>query len=603
MWLLSLETNIVDRIYLPDFTSMQQFKTHIDNYTKDDLIFNRIITHLGLHSFVFGASTLTDNVLILISGSIEFINSFQYKGAPFIYVYDEPMRIRRKIVSSSCPLHQIKHTQCGGATSYTTVWSSNISSLTPHSTSIRRNIGDYIDHSIRPRAAPASLPAVYYSETSLLKPDFFDTPVVYATNFVSSRLGLRSLSIAELSKILGLPSWIYHFPLKLHDLSIVPTQILDALLRPALNTTVMTESKRRKLPPLIHEPDRIFLPDLNAFLTSDWKHSAQEFDTSVKHDDAETNMDLWDKRNLCIFPEAQSHHLEILRKFFFRWSVRRIYKEYTSYLRHKYKRHYDNFLQNKVSHRKLQGGSVADTMATRLRDEISSGTSALYHYASASYSKWDAGSSLFYWRWHPSLQGTARNGFPGLICGPLPTNKRPTRRPKKGVYQLLLQKILSFLHKKYLIIKKSCEVINNIDYFAVPKGLADIRPVFNGTSCGFNGVVFAPNFWLPISITMTRALHYNYKVVDIDLGEMFINFPLHPTLIPYSGVDVTPFKDDILNHYPELKHQHQDDPRLFLAWTRCWMGFRPSPEWAARFYYFAEEFVRGDESALTNICR
>jgi len=36
------------------------------------------------------------------------------------------------------------------------------------------------------------------------------------------------------------------------------------------------------------------------------------------------------------------------------------------------------------------------------------------------------------------------------------------------------------------------------------------------------------------------------------------------------------------------------------TWSRTWMGFRPSPEWACRFYYLAEEFVRGDEKDIKN---
>ena len=33
------------------------------------------------------------------------------------------------------------------------------------------------------------------------------------------------------------------------------------------------------------------------------------------------------------------------------------------------------------------------------------------------------------------------------------------------------------------------------------------------------------------------------------------------------------------------------------------MGFKSSPEWSCRFYYLAEEFVRGDETAANNPLR
>ena len=121
-------------------------------------------------------------------------------------------------------------------------------------------------------------------------------------------------------------------------------------------------------------------------------------------------------------------------------------------------------------------------------------------------------------------------------------------RPNTEVYPLLFQKILSFLHQRYLVLRRTSLVLNNIAYFAVPKGSADIRSVFNGTSCGFNDVIFAPNFLPPMSSSMTRSLSFNYKVVDIDLGEMFLNFPGHPSLQPLSGVYITPFKEDLIKH-------------------------------------------------------
>ena len=84
---------------------------------------------------------------------------------------------------------------------------------------------------------------------------------------------------------------------------------------------------------------------------------------------------------------------------------------------------------------------------------------------------------------------------------------------------------------------------NYIDYFAVDKGATDIRAVYNGASCGLNSFLFALSVWLPTSKTLTRFLSFGYKSVDLDIGEMFPNFPLHASLRPFSGVDLTQFKD------------------------------------------------------------
>lgn len=93
---------------------------------------------------------------------------------------------------------------------------------------------------------------------------------------------------------------------------------------------------------------------------------------------------------------------------------------------------------------------------------------------------------------------------------------------------------------------------------------------------------------------MLRIISYNYQSVDIDLGDMFHNFPLHPPLQLYSGVDLSPFIPELLLEFLDLNDHIQND-NLAGIFTRDWMGFKPSPEWACRFYYLAEEFIRGNE--------
>ena len=93
-------------------------------------------------------------------------------------------------------------------------------------------------------------------------------------------------------------------------------------------------------------------------------------------------------------------------------------------------------------------------------------------------------------------------------------------------------------------------------------------------------------FWLPYPATAARLLGYGYYMVDIDLGEMFLNFPLPQLLRRYSGVDFLPYAKEL--SIPGVTPD-QPVPQLF-HWTRCWMGLRPSPFMAVRFYYLGEEF-------------
>ncbi len=81
-------------------------------------------------------------------------------------------------------------------------------------------------------------------------------------------------------------------------------------------------------------------------------------------------------------------------------------------------------------------------------------------------------------------------------------------------------------------------VVSGPHYFLVPKGLDDIRMVYNGTSCGLNNVLWVPRFGLPTVKQTLRALLPGYLQCDLDVGERFPNYYLHEELHQYSGVDV-----------------------------------------------------------------
>ena len=132
------------------------------------------------------------------------------------------------------------------------------------------------------------------------------------------------------------------------------------------------------------------------------------------------------------------------------------------------------------------------------------------------------------------------------------------------------------------------------------KGPDDIRMVLNGASCGINDALFASNFWLPMSNTMTRLLSFGYRAVDVDLGEMFLNFPLDHVLQGYSGIDLSMFRKELLHQIPTTLAQ---DNRLSAIWTRSWFGLKSSPEVATTFYHLAEEFVRGKQDDPDNPLR
>jgi hypothetical protein len=89
-------------------------------------------------------------------------------------------------------------------------------------------------------------------------------------------------------------------------------------------------------------------------------------------------------------------------------------------------------------------------------------------------------------------------------------------------------------------------------------------------------------------------------MVDIDLGEMFLNFPLPFVLEQYSGINVTTFTTEIDNDKGVECFLDDLKTKAWANWDRCLMGLKPSPYMAVRFYYFAEEFARSNRRAKSN---
>ena len=215
-------------------------------------------------------------------------------------------------------------------------------------------------------------------------------------------------------------------------------------------------------------------------------------------------------------------------------------------------------------------------------------------YLNSSFFSWDRGSTLIFWRWHPSQITSARDGFDPYIVGSLPHYFRSPRPLPSPAREAFFKKLKKFIERGYITLNlptSSQCVTSTVDYFAVPKGDGDIRPVFNGTRCGLNHREWAPNFWLSTSGSLIECLQYNYDAVDLDLGEMFINFTLHHTLQSASGINLSQFSDLLELHFPESKPFPK---RIFYKWSRTWMGFKCYPFWAARYYYLMEEFIVAD---------
>ena len=109
-------------------------------------------------------------------------------------------------------------------------------------------------------------------------------------------------------------------------------------------------------------------------------------------------------------------------------------------------------------------------------------------------------------------------------------------------------------------------------YFAVPKGKADIRVVFNGTSCGLNDALWSPNLYLPTARTVGILLTLSTWMSDVDFGDMLHNFLMDERLFKYSGVDVAP----LVSFLQEGNCSPSQTSAFWVRWNRLFMGMKPS---------------------------
>jgi hypothetical protein len=84
------------------------------------------------------------------------------------------------------------------------------------------------------------------------------------------------------------------------------------------------------------------------------------------------------------------------------------------------------------------------------------------------------------------------------------------------------------------------EVRSLTSYFSVPKGSNDIHMVYDASASGLYQCLWVPNFWLPSAEGLVETMTKDSWMGDLDMGEQFLNFHLHPELQKYCGIYVRP---------------------------------------------------------------
>jgi hypothetical protein len=151
------------------------------------------------------------------------------------------------------------------------------------------------------------------------------------------------------------------------------------------------------------------------------------------------------------------------------------------------------------------------------------------------------------------------------------------------------------------------EVVSLMHFFYVPKGLKDIRMVYNVMASGLNDCLLGLHFSLPTITQAMRSLAEGYYQADMGIGEMFLNFILGEELRPYSGVDVTHIRtqrSDLQHHEPwpleDIQDWERERIRVWERFCRNWMGMVDSPQRSCQMMIKAKEIAFGDRRQRSN---
>ena len=179
-----------------------------------------------------------------------------------------------------------------------------------------------------------------------------------------------------------------------------------------------------------------------------------------------------------------------------------------------------------------------------------------------------------------------------MFVGPTPTSKDP--QPKINddfIRQNVKEKVQRVLDYGYIELRDIEEVESLMYFFHVPKGKDDIRMVYDGSKSKLNSSIYSPWFDLPSCDSMTRWVLVSSWLADNDYEDCWLNFPLHPDLQKYCGIDI-----GVL--FPELKRF--DAQMLIAVWIRNAMGLSNSPYNSIQSALYAKRLVMGDRKNEEN---
>ena len=315
---------------------------------------------------------------------------------------------------------------------------------------------------------------------------------------------------------------------------------------------------------------------------------------AAKADDAEVPVHVWN--NILLkgvqlrsgtSPEDVDRAANVLREWWLKRFWRKLYEACLTRLR----KHSTDEIHWTVKPR------VENGQATDLSVEIHALNAVLWHSTQGNWFEYKSGSALHYFRFPVFYQGIAKDGVPVFFEKEGPRTKR--KQPKisdRNMRRTVASKVGKVINRGY-VLSSGIRLLSLIKYFAVPKTDTDYRIVYDATANKLNDAVWAPSFWLPTIDTLVRYIDADTWMMDRDIGDMFLNFPLDKKVWPYTGLHLEDLFDETVEEDAAVLEKAGGH---WVHWVRCLMGFKPSPYNAIKTALVVEEVVKGDRYCERN---
>lgn len=322
---------------------------------------------------------------------------------------------------------------------------------------------------------------------------------------------------------------------------------------------------------------------------------ANEHMKAAKADDAEVPVHYWreailekakTKPDLC--SGCVEYALNTLRE----WWLKRFWKKLRAACITRLRENYNDAEGDWMTKPRYEGGGL-----TSLGVELQLLASVVWYSTEASWFEYNSGSALHYFRFPIFYQGIAKDGVPVFFEKKGPTSKR--RQPlmsDESMRKTAAAKLGKVIKRGY-VLNSGIRLLSLIKYFAVPKADSDYRMVYDATANELNDAVWAPSFWLPTVETLVRYIDASTWMMDKDIGDMFLNFPLDKRVWPYTGLDLGNLFDETLEADAVILEKAGG---RWVHWIRCLMGFKPSPYNSIKTTLVVEEVVKGDRHSESN---